>query len=121
MSEKQTPQQLTIGTRDLALITKDEVLQVAVIEGCCPHLEYWNIPQITYFDNTMFSHTVVLDYHSTRKDDDGHKSPTIVFFFDHKNLNFHYHNRNRDSHSKRFSFETIRYLLKQDFYLPLID
>ncbi|MFV0536801.1 MAG: hypothetical protein ACK5M3_05430 [Dysgonomonas sp.] len=122
MKNKTKPISLEIGTRNLASITEEEVLQVAIIEGCHPHLEYWHKPEITDFNNTMFSDTVVIDYHSVRISDEL-ESPTIVFFLNHKKLNYHYleeRNRNRCK-SNRFSFETIRYLLKQGFYLPLID
>lgn len=96
-------------------------MRVAIIEGCIAHLDYWNEPTITDFNDTMFTNTVVLDYKSRNKEDD-RDSRTITFFFDHKNLDFHYHSDNLDrSHGKRFSFETIRYLLKQGFYLPLTD
>jgi len=112
---------LKIGTRNLAAITQEEVLQVAIIEGCHPHLEFWGKPIVTDFNNTMFSTTVVIDYHSLRKEDDS-KSPTIMFFFNFEKFDFHYHQTNiARSESKKFSLETIKYLLKQGFYLPITD
>ncbi|MFV0467360.1 MAG: hypothetical protein ACK5MK_00370 [Dysgonomonas sp.] len=112
---------IKIGDRKLSSITAEEVLRVAIIEGCIAHTDYWNEPTIIYFDDTMFTDTVVLDYKSTHKEDN-RDSNTITFFFDHKGLDFHYHSKILDrSHGKRFSFETIRYLLKQGFYLPLKD
>lgn len=112
---------LRIGNRDLATIKAEEVLEVAIIEGCIAHLDYWKLPTIMDFDDTMFTNIVVLDYKSRNKEDD-RDSRSITFFFNHKDLDFHYHSDNLDrSHGKRFSFETIRYLLKQGFYLPLID
>lgn len=81
---------ITIGTRDLATITAEEVLQVVIINGCCPYLEYWDIPEIKDFDNTMFSDTVVLDHQSKRKED-GSKGSVFIFFFNHKSFEYHYH------------------------------
>lgn len=111
---------LKIGNRDLATITKEEVLQVVMIEGCCAHLDYWDIPELTYFNNTIFSSTVVLEYFSKRKEDDI-KGDVFVFFFNHKKFIFHYHNKYNlgMSSSHRLSLDTIKYLLKQGFNLPI--
>ena len=113
--------QITIGERGLATITGEEILQIAMIEGCCAHLSYWGIPEITDFDNTMFSDIVVIDYQS-KKISDGTESRKITFFLHHKNFTFHYH-RDGDinrSERQRFSIKTIKYLLKQQFYLPIL-
>lgn len=110
---------IEIGERKLSSIAEEEVLQVAIIEECIASPDYWNPPTIIEFDNTMFTNSVILEYKSTRKSD-GIESSPITFYFKHEMFSFHYHSSRRDrSHSKRFGFDTIRYLIKQGFYLPL--
>lgn len=118
MEERKT---IEIGNRKLSSITAEEVLRVAIIEGCIAHPDYWHEPTIIDFDNYMFTNSVTLEYKSIRKSDNMEGDP-IIFFFEHKDFSFHYRSRRIDrSHSERFGFETIRYLLKQGFYLPLTD
>jgi hypothetical protein len=82
--------QITIGDKLLKQISKEDVLQIAIIQGCCPCMDYWNYPDIIDFTNTMFSDSVVLDYRSIRKKDEL-LSDVIVFFFHFNDLTFHWH------------------------------
>ena len=109
---------IKIGNRDLATITQEELLQVVMIEGCCADLDYWNIPEIIRFRNKLFSSTVVLEYYSKRKRDNI-KSCVVVFFFDHKNFSFYYRTEAIERRNKRISIDTIKYLLKEGFNLPI--
>lgn len=112
---------IKMGDRKLSSIKAEEVLQVAIIEGCIAHPDYWFLPTIIEFNDSMFTDSVTLDYKSVRKADNIESDP-ITFFFEHKDFSFHYHSSRLDrSHAERFSFETIRYLLQQGFYLPLTD
>ena len=36
--------QVTIGDKPLMQISKEDILQLAIMQGCCAHLEYWNPP-----------------------------------------------------------------------------
>ena len=61
--------EITIGDKSLMQISKEDILQLAVMQGCCAHLDFWNYPTLLEYDNTMFSDTVVISYKSTRKED----------------------------------------------------
>lgn len=60
--------EITIGDKSLMQISKEDILQLAVMQGCCAHLDFWNYPTLLEYDNTMFSDTVVISYKSTRKE-----------------------------------------------------
>jgi len=61
--------QIVIGDKPLMQISEEDILQVAVIQGCCAHPDYWNYPTLTEYDNTMFRDSVWCSYKSTRKED----------------------------------------------------
>lgn len=52
--------EITIGDKSLMQISKEDILQLAVMQGCCAHLDFWNYPTLLEYDNTMFSDTVVI-------------------------------------------------------------
>lgn len=113
---------IEIGNKKLSSITADDVLAIAIIEGCMPCLDYWDKPIILEYDNTMFSDSVVLDYHSFRTKDNLH-SDVYVFFFNHKDISYHYH---RDRHSierrvggNRLKLESIKYLISKGYDIPI--
>lgn len=85
--------EITIGDKSLMQISKEDILQLAVMQGCCAHLDFWNYPTLLEYDNTMFSDTVVISYKSTRKED-GIESIPLVFFFCVSDLSYHYHREN---------------------------
>lgn len=60
---------LQIGNKPLKELTAEDLRQIVLIEGCSPSLEFWNEPEITRFNNTTFSDTIVIDYLAYRKDD----------------------------------------------------
>lgn len=114
--------EVKIGDKKLSSITKEDVLRIAIIEGCCPCFDYWNEPTALDFDNIMFSDCVVLDYQSIRKEDNW-KSSIFVFFFHHKDISYHYH-RDRLSEERmtswnRLKIESIKYLISQGYDIPI--
>lgn len=122
---------IEIGNRPLKEITSEDLLQIVIIEGCCPVIihngeKIWNEPVITDFNKEMFSDTLVLDYTSYRVSDNM-KSADYIFFFDWKKFRFHYskdydQNKNQDPNQKdRVSFETIKYLIAKGYDVPLYN
>lgn len=111
---------IEIGNRKLIDITQDELMGLCMIEKVHAHADYWNPPIITDYDKKMFSDTIVMDYHSFRIED-GLKSDTLVFFFNHKEFTFHYHRKNRehDKGNNRLNLESIKYLISLGFDLPI--
>lgn len=114
---------LEIGNKDLKNITKEELLDLIIIEGCTPSLKYFNRPEITDFDNKLFSDTVHLDYVSERKSD-GFFSCKYIFFFNFENHSFHYtrdyeNNKNNQPRSQRLSTASIKYLIKLGYDIPI--
>ena len=82
-----------IGNKPLKEMIAEDVLQLVIIEGCCPFMEYnnekiWSEPEITDFDNKIFSDTLVIDYNSFRVKDNL-KSADFTFYFNF--INFQYH------------------------------
>lgn len=112
---------IEIGNRPLKDITQNDVLELAIIEGCCPSLVYWNRPNILDFDNTMFSETVTIDYESS-KIENGATSDVFCFFFNFIKLSFHYSRNYKNNGiiipTKNLSLESISYLIKQGYYIP---
>lgn len=113
---------IKIGDKKLSSITADDVLQIVIIEGCIPCLDYWHKPIILDFDNTMFSDSIVLDYQSFRIKDNI-ESSIFVFFFNHKDISYHYH---RDRHSierrvggNRLKLDSIKYLISRGYDIPI--
>ena len=43
--------EITIGDKSLMQISKEDILQLAVMQGCCAHLDFWNYP--TYWNMTI--------------------------------------------------------------------
>lgn len=114
---------LEIGNKPLKEITPEEVLEIAIIEGVCNFLEYWNVPVITDFDNFLYPDTVVLDYHAYRKKDNL-KSADYMLFFNFKEFGFHYTkdydiNPDQPGNYRNVSIETIKFLIEQGYDVPL--
>ena len=116
---------LTIGNKSLKDISQEELLDIVVIEGCCPVItdNIWNIPVITDFSNTLFSNTVVLDYVAYRVSDNM-KSAEFTFFFNTEDYTFHYtrdyaYNKQQSNNYNRFSIEKMRYLISKGYHIPL--
>lgn len=116
---------LEIGITPLKKMTAEDLKQLVIIEGCCPSLEYWNEPQITDFNNTIFSDTHILDFHSYRKEDNL-KSSDYVFFFNFKDFRIHYtvgyeRNKNHQPNGKRLGLDALRFLIKCGYDIPIYN
>lgn len=106
--------EITIGDKSLMQISKEDILQLAVMQGCCAHLDFWNYPTLLEYDNTMFSDTVVISYKSTRKED-GIESIPLVFFFCVSDLSYHYHRENVTEkwYGERLKIKAIKFLIEK--------
>lgn len=112
---------IEIGTANLKDLTKEQLIEIILIEGCTLHLDYWNQPVILDFNNKMFSDTLVIDFNQFRKEDNL-QGRTIVFFFDFKDFSYHWHFKddiNSARRGHRIKMETIKYLIKKGFDMPL--
>lgn len=112
--------QITIGDKPLMQISKEDLLQVAVMNGCSACLSHWNYPILLEYDNTMFSDTVIISYKSTRKDD-GAESTPLVFFFCTRDLSFFYHREDisNPTHGKRLDLNVIKFLIEKGYDVPI--
>lgn len=112
--------QITIGDKPLMKISPEDLLQLAVIQGCCGCLDFWDYPVIVDFCDTMFSDRIVIQYKSTNKED-GRESDTIVFFFHTGDPTFHYHReRERDQYFiNRFEIKAIKFLIEKGYDIPI--
>lgn len=120
--------EITIGDKPLKELKADELLQLVIIEGCCPAIIYedkriWNEPVIKDFNNTMFSDTHYLDYSSYRISDNL-QSSDYTFFFNYRNFSFHYtvdydNNKDQPSSGKRLSIRSIKYLIEKGYDVPI--
>lgn len=114
---------IKIGSKSLMKeLTAEDLIEIIVIEGCIPSTEFWNVPCILDFNNTLFSGTIYVDYVSYRKSDNL-KSCDYTFFFNCKDFSYHY-TRNDDTQNntrkgKRVGLETLRYLIEKGFDVPL--
>jgi hypothetical protein len=115
---------IEIGNKPLKEMIPEDLLQIVIIEGCCPVIMHsgekiWNEPIITAFDNKMFSNTLVLDYTSYRVSDNM-KSVDYVFFFNWERLCWHYPTRGLNQ-INRVCIETIKYLIAKGYDVPLYN
>ena len=112
--------QITIGDKPLMQISQVDLMELAVILGCCPCLDYWSYPEIVDFCDTMFSDTIVIVYHS-KKIDGEYMSDPIEFFFKTNGLSFHYHRQNESctNVSNRLSIEVIKFLIEKGYDVPI--
>lgn len=121
---------IEIGNKPLKEMIAEDLLQLVIIEGCCPVMKYdgkqiWSEPKITDFDNTMFSDTLVMDYNSYRIRDN-YKSSDFTFFFDYKKFQYHYtvdyeRNKNQDLKRNRLTLESIKFLISKGYDVPLYN
>lgn len=116
---------IVLGGRPLSDMDGEDLRRIAMIEGCCAYLEYWEPPVVLEFDRSTFSDTYVIDYQSRRKED-GVLSRVGQFFLDFKRMSFHrawnYDKPNRERRSLaggRVSMATLQYLIDQGFDIPL--
>lgn len=120
---------IEIGNKPLKEMTAEDLLQLVIIEGCCPVImsngkKIWNEPIIKDFDNKMFSDTHVLDYVSFRCIDNA-KSCEYSFFFNWKSLNwfysrdYHINKIQEDNRTHRACLETIKYLISKGYDVPI--
>lgn len=112
--------QITIGDKPLMQISEEDILQLAVMQGCCACLSHWNYPTLLEYDNRMFSNSVVISYKSTRKED-GIESIPLVFFFNPDDLSFHYHRENTTEkwHGERLGLNAIKFLIEKGYDVPI--
>lgn len=111
---------LKIGKRKLVDIMQEELIELILIEGWCAHNDYWGRPIVTDFNNTLFSDTIFIEYHSLRNSDNLQSEP-ITFYLDHGNFTFHIEQkgRNRSDRTDNFKLKSIKYLLSKGFDLPI--
>jgi hypothetical protein len=112
---------IKIGDKKISELTPTNLIDIAIIEGVILNLEYWKIPNIIEFDNSLFSDTIVITYVQSRKRDDM-LGNAIVMFFNWETHSFHWHleNRERDSSiSKNIGIETIKYLIHKGYDIPI--
>lgn len=116
---------IEIGDANLKDLTPEQLIQIILIEGCTLHLDYWKHPVILRFNNKLFSDTLVIDFNQFRKEDNL-QGRTITFFFNFKDFHYHWHFKDEDvkgpisnSRSSRIKMETIKYLIKNGFNIPL--
>ena len=112
--------QITIGDKPLMQISPEDMLELAVILGACPCLDYWNRPEIVDFCDTLFSDTIVIRYLSTRIKD-RKECDTIAFYFHTNRLSYHYHRDNESNRAicERLSIEAIKYLIEKGYNVPI--
>lgn len=112
--------QITIGDKPLMQISPEDLLELAVILGACPCLDYWNRPEIIRFCNTLFSDTIYIIYNATRIKD-GMDSEEIVFYFHTNRLGYHYHREREGDRNicDRLSIEAIKYLIEKGYNVPI--
>jgi|ERR1035437_3260376 hypothetical protein len=115
---------IKIGNKPMSEITSENVMDIILMIGACPSLEFWNKPIITDFDNTTFSDTVVIDYHSYRISDNM-ESCHYIFFFCFRGFHWHYtkdfeiYHKSQRHHSKNLGVKEFRYLIQEGFDIPL--
>lgn len=112
--------QIVIGDKPLMQISEEDILQVAVIQGCCAHPDYWNYPTLTEYDNTMFRDSVWCSYKSTRKEDNL-DSGEFTFFLNIKDLSYHYHRgwSTEKWHGERLGLNAIKFLIEKGYDVPI--
>lgn len=112
--------QITIGDKPLMQISPEDLLELAIIQGCCPCLDFWDRPEIVDSCNTLFSHTTFIRYFSKRKKD-GQGCDTIIFYFHTNRLSYHYHRDNEPNRAicERLSIEAIKFLIEKEYDIPI--
>lgn len=116
--------QITIGDKPLMQISQEDLLHIAVMQGCSPYHKYWNYPVVLEYDNTMFSSVVVISYQSTRINDERDTSSIIAFFFDTKDLSYTIH-KDRDAQiidflaGRRLNLDVIKFLIEKGYDVPI--
>jgi hypothetical protein len=121
---------LEIGNKPLKEMSSEDLLQLVIIEGCCPFIEYegkkiWSEPKIIDFNNKMFSDTLVIDYNSTRVKDKV-ISVDFTFYFDFKKFQYYYtrdykNNPSQQSKGNRLKLESIKFLISKGYDVPLYN
>lgn len=121
---------IEIGSKSLKQMIAEDLLEIVIIEGACPAIEYngqeiWNKPVITDFNNTMFSDTLVLDYTSYRRRDNL-KSFDYSFFFNWKRFSWYFSRdyektKKQDGDRNNASIEVIKYLIYRGYDVPLYN
>jgi hypothetical protein len=119
--EKIEIMKIEIGSKPLTELNAKNLMDIAKIEGVHLFFEHWGEIEFKEFDTYNFSKTYVVEFFQKRIKDDAF-GKTIVFFFDLERFSFHWHFENEEKlfrESKRIKFETIKYLIKEGFDLPL--
>lgn len=119
-----------IGNKPLKEMTAEDLIQLVIIEGCCPIMEFnkekiWSEPKVSDFDNKMFSDTLVIDYNSYRLIDN-QKSSDYTFYFDFKGFDYHYtvdfeNNKNQQGRRNRLKLESIKFLIDKGYDVPIYN
>lgn len=101
-------------------ISPEDLLQLAVIQGCCASLDFWNYPVIVECCDTMFSHIVFIKYYSTQKKNEQH-TDAIIFYFHTNDLSYHYHRENDIYRNvgDRLGIKAIKILIEKGYDIPI--
>ncbi len=117
---------IEIGNKPLRELTAENIMQIIIIIGAAPHLEFWNDTVLLEFDNELFCDSITVGYVSYRKSDNK-KSQEYTFFLNHKNYYWHYTKdyerlqKQQRHHRRDFSLEVWKYLIQQGFDVPLYN
>jgi hypothetical protein len=122
---------IEIGNKPLKEMIAEDLLQLVIIEGCSPVMEFnkekiWSEPKMSDFDNKMFSDTHVIDYNSYRLIDN-QKSSDFTLYFNFKDFTYHYtvdyenYKKNQKSKGNRLKLESIKFLIDKGYDVPLYN
>lgn len=112
---------IVIGNKNLSDLSAENLIDIAILEGVCSPLQFWNFPSVIEFNNTMFSDTLVV-YFNQKKIHENRYGKTIVFCFNFVNFYFHWHFEHdhiKTSKCSNVRMSTVKYLIDQQFDLPL--
>ncbi len=113
---------ITIGDKPLKELSKEDIIELVLIEKCHKVLEFWGQPVPVGIDKKTFPDTIVLDFEQSRIED-GYKGGNVVFFLDIEKLSFHHYVENSPGEHLRKSsllnIHSLKYLIKNGFDIPI--
>ena len=111
---------IEIGNKSLSELTTENLIDIALIEGICFSLEYFERPKLVKFADPLLDDTSIVFFNQKRKRDDFF-TKTVIFFFDYGSMSYHWVYYLLDSDGTEFNIkiDTIKYLIKEGFDVPV--
>lgn len=112
----------TIKLKKLSELGINSLIDIAIIEKVCLPLDNWEFPHYVYFSDMLFIDSIILEFRQKKKNED-YYGESIIFSYNFKSFCFYWYFKNAPQlkETKNISIETIKYLIDNNYDVPILE